>query len=116
MNMSQANCADPRPFKIHRNRSGWIRWYQRWLEAWWAITGQWSLHRAWQAGTEYGRRQEYQRVVMNGGDLGDIMRKVVDLTWNHVTESTEVPSTKLANEIIARSWRELRNERGIPEA
>lgn len=59
--------ADPRKFKIYRNRRGWPCWYQRWLEAWWIVTGSWSLHRAWQDGKDYGTRMEYQRTVVNGG-------------------------------------------------
>lgn len=58
---------DPRQFKIYRNHKGWPRWYQRYLEAWWAITGEWSLHKAWQQGMEYGTQMEYERTVINGG-------------------------------------------------
>ena len=32
-----------------------------------------------------------------------MLRKLVDLTWNHVTESQEVPSTNLADELIDRA-------------
>ena len=65
----QANqrTADPRPFRIYRNRRGWPRWFQRWVEAWWIIRGDWSLHRAWQAGHDHGTAVEYQRTVVNGG-------------------------------------------------
>lgn len=41
---------DPRPWKIHRDRRGNIRWYQRLLEAAWIVSGRWSLHRAWSEG------------------------------------------------------------------
>ena len=50
---------DPRNFKIHRNRRGWPRWYQRYLEAWWIIRGTWSLHRAWQDGVLYALGYRY---------------------------------------------------------
>ena len=59
--------ADPCPFKIHRNRRGWPRWYQPILEAWWVLIGRWSLHRAWQAGIHHGTEMEYRRTVINGG-------------------------------------------------
>jgi hypothetical protein len=58
---------DPRPWVIHRNKKGWPRWYQRWLEAWWIVTGKQSLHRAWQAGLDHGSAMEYCRTVIHGG-------------------------------------------------
>ena len=67
--MPQATYNDPRPWIIHRNRYGWPTWYQRWLEAWWIITGRWSLHAAWQIGKDQGGRDEYTRIMVNGGDL-----------------------------------------------
>lgn len=107
---SQATTEDPRPFVIRRNRMGWPRWYQRWLEAWWIVTGQWSLSRAWQEGTSYGAREEYKRVVKNGGDLMPIMRKVVDVTWGEALEDGSVPSTKIADRLIATAWQHQRAE------
>lgn len=65
--MPQVSDPDPRPFKIYRDRRGWPRWYQPWLEAWWIVTGRMSLHRAWQAGMDYGTAQEYRRTVVMGG-------------------------------------------------
>jgi hypothetical protein len=63
----QGHEPDPRKWTIHRNRRGWPCWYQRWLEAWWIVTGRWSLHQAWQDGLDLGARREYQRTVINGG-------------------------------------------------
>jgi hypothetical protein len=63
----QSETTDPRHFKIHRNRRGWPRWYQRYLEAWWIICGAWSLHRAWQDGVFHGSAMEHERIVINGG-------------------------------------------------
>lgn len=60
-------CLDPRKWTIHRNRKGSPRWYQRWLEAWWILRGEWSLHKAWQQGKDYGAACEYRRTVVNGG-------------------------------------------------
>jgi len=59
--------ADPRRWTIHRNKRGSPKWYQRCLEAWWILTGRWSLHRAWQDGITHGSAMEYQRTVINGG-------------------------------------------------
>lgn len=33
-----------------KHPGGWPREYSRLREAWWVLTGQWSLHRAWQRG------------------------------------------------------------------
>lgn len=63
----QARALDGRNWTIHRNSRGWPCWYQRWLEAWWIITGQWSLHRAWQDGVNIGTQMEYHRTVIMGG-------------------------------------------------
>ena len=65
----QGRQPDPRKWKIHRNGRGRPRWYQRWLEAWWVVTGKWSLHRAWQDGKDLGSLMEYRRIIINGGDL-----------------------------------------------
>lgn len=105
---AQAQVADPRGWTIHRNRRGWPRWYQRWLEAWWILTGRWSLHSAWQDGITHGSRMEYERIIINGGSLVPLSRKIVDLTWGRAMEDGSVPSSKISFEIIARAWNELR--------
>lgn len=60
-----------RPWPIHRDRKGWIRWYQRFLEAWWIIKGEQSLHRAFQCGMDHGTRNEYARLIYNGAAEGE---------------------------------------------
>lgn len=65
----------PGGFRIYRNSRGWPVWWQRFAEAWWILTGQWSLHRAWQEGSFQGHSQEYQRIVVNGGELTAIRRR-----------------------------------------
>jgi hypothetical protein len=67
---------DPRRFRIHRNKRGWPRWYQRWLEAWWIITGDWSLHKAWQDGLTYGIDMEYRRLITNRAYLAEISTQI----------------------------------------
>lgn len=57
----------PGGWVIHRGRRGWPKRYQRWLEVWWVITDQWSLHRAWQAGHDQGTAAERHRTVVMGG-------------------------------------------------
>ena len=43
---------------------GYPVWWHRWLEAWWIITGKWSLHRAWQAGKDRGHLDEMMRTAV----------------------------------------------------
>ena len=66
-NAPQTTEPAPRRFTIYRDRRGWPRWFQPYLEAWWIIQGKWSLHRAWQDGVNYGSRMEYERTVVRGG-------------------------------------------------
>jgi|SRR5580698_7608549 hypothetical protein len=46
------------------------RWYHgdnrqsRWIEAWWIITGKWSLDRVYEDGIQRGIRMEYQERVL----------------------------------------------------
>lgn len=68
---------DPRLWKIHRNKRGAPRWYQKFLEAWWIILGKWSLHKAWQDGLGYGSLQEWNRIIKNMGDI-EAQRKNVE--------------------------------------
>lgn len=68
---------DPRRFRIHRNKRGWPRWYQRWLEAWWIMTGKWSLHRAWQDGLDHGTDMEYRRLITNGAWRAEVRPQTV---------------------------------------
>lgn len=56
----------PGGFLIIRDRHGWPR-FQRLLEAWWILTGKWSLHRAWQKGHDRGAAMGYHRTVVMGG-------------------------------------------------
>jgi hypothetical protein len=57
---------------IHRNRYGAPRWYWRAVEAWWVLTGRWSLHRAWQNGLDEGSRNEYRRLITNKAYLAEV--------------------------------------------
>lgn len=59
----------PLGFHIWRDKRGWVRWSQRIREAWWILTGKWSLHRAWQVGCDQGSLAEYKRIIVNKGDI-----------------------------------------------
>lgn len=51
---------------------------QRLWEAWAVLTGRRSLHRAWQNGVTYGSRNEYARIVTQGGDNDYIAMRYLD--------------------------------------
>lgn len=59
-------------------------WFQRWLEAWWIITGEWSLHRAWQQGFDGGSHSEYRRLITNKAYLAEINPRALpnDRSWS----------------------------------
>lgn len=61
-----------RDFPIHRNRRGSPRWYQPAFEAWLVLTGQWSLHKAWQRGFDAGHLDEYRRLITNKAYLAEV--------------------------------------------
>lgn len=101
--MTQAAYDDPRPFKIHRDRRGSPAWFQRPLEAWWILTGRWSLHRAWQAGKDKGGIDEWRRIIVNGGDLHPIMRASVEVTYRHAMDADVDPD--VICHLTAAAWK-----------
>lgn len=94
---------DARPYRLHRNWYGSPRWYQRWLEAWWILTGEWSLHRAWQSGQNLGRLQEYRRVVVNDGDLIPIMNAAIIAT-RAATPNGSLPDEATLSRLRRQAW------------
>ena len=66
------------PWTIHRNKSGWPRWWQRFYEAWLVVTGKYSFWHAWDHGQHVGAMNEYRRIVIHGGDLGPLLNAAVE--------------------------------------
>jgi len=98
------------PWTIHRNRSGWPRWWQRWYEAWLVVTGRYTFWHAWHDGKHAGSRLEYERVVINGGDLVPLLCAAVDtLCPGDMTEQR-------AAEKRAAIWASYRARRKSPFA
>lgn len=60
------------PFKIYRDRRGSPMWFQPAIEAFWIMTGRWSLHRAWQSGLDEGSAREYSRLIINKAALAEL--------------------------------------------
>jgi hypothetical protein len=48
-------------------------------DIWMIVTGRLTLHRAWQSGLDQGRREEYIRIIVNGGDLVRIKYEAFNL-------------------------------------
>jgi hypothetical protein len=63
--MSQQILIHPLGFR-QRYSTALGRFVQRLLEAWWVLTGRWTLHRAWQAGHDHGTSMEQQRQLRGG--------------------------------------------------
>lgn len=101
---------DARPYRLHRNRYGSPRWYQRWLEAWWILTGKWSLHRAWQAGKDQGGVDEWRRIIINGGDLIPIMDAAIIAT-RAATPNGSLPDEATLSRLRRQAWERYENDR-----
>lgn len=80
--------------------------WRRVCEAWWILTDRQSLHRAWQCGFDEGHRDEYRRIVINGGDLHPIMLRAVSVAYKHALQDDLHPD--VANHLIAAAWKEHR--------
>ena len=52
--------------RVYTDLRGNVRWFQRWIEAWWVLTGQWTLHRAWQNGYDDHAVDEAARRMRGG--------------------------------------------------
>jgi len=61
--MSKYQNSDPRHWYQGDNRQS------RWIEAWWIITGKWSLNRVWRDGVGLGISMEYHERVLRPGVL-----------------------------------------------
>lgn len=57
--------SDNRNWHFFRKPNGYLRWVQRPYEAWLILSGQHSLHRAWQLGLDQGSAMEYRRLITN---------------------------------------------------
>lgn len=95
-----------------RHPGGWPRKHSRLREAWWVLTGQHSLHMAWQAGLHEGSRSEYQRVVVNGGDLMPVMNATICATVAEIMDGQE-PQGDTMDAIRRKAWQRYESERRI---
>lgn len=77
-------------FTIHRDKRGWPKWYQKFIEAFSILTGRWSLHRAWQNGFDDGVKHEYVRVIQNMGEI-DAQRRNVEKADASIKALTPIP-------------------------
>lgn len=56
----------PLGFDIKRGINGWPLFSHQVREAWWILTGKWSLHRAWQKGYDDHASAEFGRQIATG--------------------------------------------------
>jgi hypothetical protein len=101
--MQQARRDETREWMKHPlwpHRSGAL---QRLLQAWWILTGRWSLHRAWQAGKDLGGQDEWRRIMVNGGDLGPVIDAAIYATSSCVLRGTE-PQAAMMGELRRRAF------------
>lgn len=73
----QINSGHPLGFHVWRRR-----WLQNLREAYWVLTGKWSLHRAWQRGYDQGSVSEWKRIIINKGDIEAQRRNVTEADAN----------------------------------
>lgn len=71
----------PLGFHIWRRRNGAVLFAQRVREAWWILTGKWSLHRAWQRGFDGGTQSEYRRSITNLAAVADLKAMGFEVKW-----------------------------------
>lgn len=72
--------------------------------------GRLTLHRAWQAGLDHGRMSEYQRIIVNGGDLVPFIQALREArgalwelhNWRNAAEFEEDPAVKSIDAVLAR--------------
>lgn len=91
---------------------GWLRKHSRLREAWWVLTGKHSLHMAWQAGLHEGTRSEYQRVVVNGGDLMPLIDATIYATTSEILHGAE-PQADILRQLRRKAWQRHQSERHI---
>lgn len=101
--MSQVESTNPFPWKVHRNWRGWPCWWQRGYEAWLVITGRYTFWHAWHDGKHRGSSDEYNRVIVNGGDLGPVIDAAIYATTSHVLNGSE-PAHPLMSGFRRRAW------------
>lgn len=46
---------------------GWPRKHNRWQEAWWVLTGRFTLHKAWQAGYDHRSQHNMAAAIRTAG-------------------------------------------------
>lgn len=71
---------------------GYPVWWHRWLEAWWIVTGRWSLHRAWQQGKDRGHVEEMMRTAVLSDEWVEARRGSLHARRRNPNGGASVPS------------------------
>ncbi|MDE3038721.1 MAG: hypothetical protein KGJ21_09780 [Pseudomonadota bacterium] len=87
-------------------------WFlQRAYDTWAVLTGEWSLHKAWQRGKDLGAQDEFHRIIRNGGDLIPVLNAAIQATWKEALDG-EIGEAKL-NEIRAKAWERYKKDNSL---
>jgi hypothetical protein len=87
------------------------RFLQRAYDTWAVLTGEWSLHRAWQRGKDKGGLDEYNRIMRNGGDLIPVLNAAIQETWKEALDG-QIGEAKLAD-IRKRAWERYKTDNSL---
>lgn len=100
------------PWKIYRDGRGWPRWWQRWYEAWLVLSGRYSFFHAFDDGKHCGAAGEYQRIVINGGDLVPLIDAAIYATAVEILEGQE-PQAGTLEAIRPKVWQRYTHQRAL---
>jgi hypothetical protein len=99
--------SDPqRPWLFTSNR-----FVQRAYETWAVLTGEYSLHAAWQRGLDQGSRNEFNRIFQNGGDLIPVLNAAIQETWKEALDG-QIGENKLV-EIRKKAWDRYKKDNSL---
>lgn len=98
------------PWKIYRDARGWPRWWQRGYEAFLVLTGRYTFWHAWDQGRHSGSRDEYRRIVINGGDLIPVLDAAIYATASEIL-SGQKPQADVLRALRAKAWQRYVQQR-----
>jgi len=102
--------------QISDPRRPWLftsnRFLQRLYEIFLVATGRYSLHRAWQLGFDQGHRDEYNRIINNGGDLIPVLDAAIKTAWEDASAEQKIGDEKL-RVLRAMAWTRFRQENSL---
>lgn len=108
---SQQTAGSIFPWTIHRTRRGWPAWWQRFYEAGLILSGRYTFWHAWHDGKHDGSRDEYQRIVCNGGDLTPVLDATIRAVCTDL--NVTVTTAEKMGELRRAAWVRYRAGSGV---